>query len=169
MLVGTFLILVGGGATAWWWSTPGQLWWMTKKWEWWVMPRIEASPSGATHASIVHDLNPQWDRLLRRGFVKPYCRVWNPAPSQDRLDELDNRMAFSSPLPLGLGGAWGLEKWLDGKQVPYRTEGATAVLRLTLLIPPDQHQVIDELTREVLGQEGLPDESSIPDGWKAAD
>lgn len=138
---------------------------MTKKWEWWVLPKHTAALGGATPEAVVVDLNPQWDRLLRREYVTPYCRVWDPAPEQDKLDEFDRRLQFSSPLPLGMGGHWGPEKWLDDKQVLWRTDGARTVLRITLLIPPDQHQVIAQTTRAVFGNEGHPDNQSIPAWW----
>ena len=169
LLAGTFLVVVITGTAGWWWGSPGQVWWMNKKWEWWVVPRVQASPNGTTFENIVDALNPQWDRLIHRGFVTPYCRVWDPAPTEEKIKSFGHRLEIElhCPLPDGTWGTSSIVKWKDGKQVAWSTSGAQPVFHVTLLIPPDQHRVVDQIARTEFGSTGKADDRLIPQWWLA--
>jgi len=107
-----------------------------------VLPKYSASRGGVTHEAIVDDLNPQWDRLLRRKVVIPYNRVWDPAPTEDKIesfgDQIEKKIRFTLPPPMT--GAWGATKYLDGKRVSWNTPGAKELFHVQLLITPEQHR-----------------------------
>jgi hypothetical protein len=171
MLICGLVVLLIVGVGAWWWSTPGQSWWMMKRWEWWVLPDLEKSPGGVDPWIAAESLEPQWSRLLRRKSVAPCLRAWDPAPTDEQMSRFWDRVRDETMLPIpGMlsGGAY-LTYWINGERLPNRvqpSENAHQILEVFLLLPPNQHILIDRIGREEFGRDGRASSEKIPEYWE---
>lgn len=171
----TVVALLLGSAAAWWWSSPGQLWWMIKKWEWAKPDSIEINKT----------LNPQWSRLIRRGYVRPYLRIWSPAPSTEQQRAFLRRVSHEvhSRYPERLVGGIGIAVETDMRSSPFsppmisraiahglhrmdppRTfegENRLSSFFVEWLLPPDQHELVATIALQELGTSGMPNDEEL--------
>ena len=123
---------------------------MTRKYEWWVKPKSSAILGGMHDQEILEILNPQWERLIRRGYVAPFRRIWQPAPPQTRWQAVTKRFVAEVrySYPKNLIGGFTIH--------PAEDKDGEFAFRFELLLPPDQHEVLLRIVREELGSEGEP-------------
>lgn len=161
ILILSLTALILGGGTAWWWSTPAQLWWLRYKVQHRVIPMKDDIPWGGDRLAMIDILEPQWSRLIDRGYVSWYCRRFTTEWTGDQRQRVYGRMGreLRFPTPYEAVGGVGTVHAERGR---YTT--------LQYLIPPDQHAIFDAILRDVIGSTGeVTDPPLRPSFWFRAD
>lgn len=158
-MLSVVVVLLLTGCFSWWWSTPGQLWWLRYKIQHRVIPMMDDVPWGGDRLAMIDIMEPQWSRLIDRGFVTWYCRrfpgEWTHAQARQVHDRMERELRFPSPYEA-----------VGGKSIA----GDGSSTEIEYLLPADQHATFDAILRDVLGTTGeITEPPWRPAFWFKAD
>jgi hypothetical protein len=107
LLIGITVVLAGIGVFA--WSSPGQALWLRAKLKYRIVPAVEAM-GGIDTRFLISAMEPQWSRLIDRGYVSWYHRRFpGPALTDAATAEFWGRGGPGSIIPAPLDIVIGIE------------------------------------------------------------
>lgn len=152
VLLSVIAFLLVTACFSWWWSTPAQLWWMNVKIRHRVIPMQDDVPWGGDRMAMIDIMDPQWSRLIERGYVRWYCRdcpgKWTSEQMSTFWTRVDQEIRF--PAPYHAVGGIGIGE--DSTSIEY-------------LLPPDQHAALEAILRDVVGEQ-FKDIQIREDSWR---
>jgi hypothetical protein len=160
LLIGTAVVLAGAGVFA--WSSPGQALWLRAKLKYRIVPFIKGNPGSLGSAFLIAQMDPQWSRLIDRGYVSWYHRRFpGPALTDAASAEFWRRVhdKITIPAPFEIVR---LQEYHGTAEDP---AGPIVATTITLLVPESQHRQLDAWARELFGQDGIAEPPVLSGFW----
>jgi hypothetical protein len=159
LLIGITVVLAGVGVFA--WSSPGQALWLRAKLKYRIVPAVEAM-GGIDSRFLISAMEPQWSRLIDRGYVSWYQRRFpGPALTDAATAEFWRRVrtGLAIPAPFEIVSAMEYHGAADDPT------GPIVATTITLLVPESQHRQLDAWAKELFGQDGVAEPPRLSGFW----
>jgi hypothetical protein len=160
LLIGITVVLAGVGFFA--WCSRGQALWLRAKLRYHIVPIIQADPGGVDSAFLIAQMEPQWSRLIDRGYVSWYQRRFpGPALTDAATAEFWRRVheRLTIPAPFEIVSVMEYHGAVDDPA------GPIVATTITLLVPAAQHRQLDAWAKELFGQEGIAEPPRLSGFW----